>query len=333
MDYWKIQGDNFVDVLLEHYMEMCDYQEGVREHLVKTETLKPLIDILKKENRGFIFIDMQYVRRAVSRAFLFLAEDDILDKIVFFHVDAKSQVRDYLDADLHGKKEKENNSNVFIYFSDEAKEQLQQIDFIKLYQQKRINILRPYMNGQINFLQSSGVYSNMSLDYKRMFENPQDFRFIVGELYYKILELTGHTEIDCLVAASKNAMALTTILSIQLKIPVSYHTNIGQKYVKQKSVDKVKHQRDDIRAKKHFLMIFDVICLGTEARILNAIINILDGELIGAVGLVCVQDPKEIRQYDADSILAKAQCLATTKEMNLGYKIALTRQELEGKVK
>lgn len=328
MDCWKIQENNFVCILFEHYMEMHSLQDGVRGHIVDTENLKRLIADLKKEEKEFIFIDMRYIFKAVSRAFKFMVDDEILEKTVFFNINEESQVKEYLDVDLQGMVEKRSEHSLFIFFSKKAKEQFLQTDLEKLYKQKRINMLRSYMNKQINFLQSSGVYSSMSLDYKKMFENPQDFKFAVGELFYKILEIKNNTEIDCLVAASKNAMVLTTILSSQLNIPVSYHTNIGQKYVKQKSPDKIKHQRDDIRTKKRFLMIFDVICLGTEARILNAIINILDGELIGAVGLVCVQDPDEIRKYDTDSILAKAQCIATTKEMELEYRIALTRKEL-----
>ena len=169
----------------------------------------------------------------------------------------------------------------------------------------------------------------MSLDYKRMFECPQDLQFIVGELYYIICYIKQHEKIDFLVAASKNAISLTAILSHWLGIPAIYHTNIGQKYVKQKFADKVESQTDAVLKEKRYLMVFDVICLGTEARILNGIINVLGGNLIGAVGMVCVQEPDAIRKSDEDSILAKANCLSTAKEMELGYRIALTREELK----
>lgn len=328
MDHWKIRENNCIVVLLEHYMEMHDQNKRKRAPFVTTRILKPIIEDLKEEEEFFVFIDMKYVNEAASRVFSFLKEERILDRIVFFHVPARSRIREILNADLHGKEE-ENKSELLVYFSDEAKRQFQQINIEKLCRQKRISVLSNYVNDKVDFLQSSGVYSNMSLNYKRMFENQQDFKFAVGELYYIIQGIKVGQKIDFLVAASKNAIALTAILSCQLEIPAIYHTNIGQKYVKQGSTDRVENQRENVKKRKRYLMIFDVICLGTEARILNATLNILGGDLIGAAGLVCVQDPKEIRQYDADSILAKVHCLATAKEMGLGYRIALTREELK----
>lgn len=329
MAYWKIKGNNYIMILFEYYMISHSEQRGHDEIFVKSVDLKDIVDDLKRTEENFIFFDMKYVTKAASRAFGFLKEEEILGRIIFFNIQGESEIYDYLDADLHGTIERK-NGHYFVYFSDKAKEQFYMADTESIYQQQRVDILKKYVNNEITFLPSSGVYSNMSLDYKKMFEYPRDFLFIINELYYKIRCIEERQRFDFLVAASKNAIVLTAILSSRLGKPAIYHTNIGQKYVKQKFTDKVENQTDNVQKAKKYLMIFDVICLGTEARILNGIINVFRGNLIGAVGMVCVQNPDTIGLLDNDSILAKARCLATAKQMGLEYRIALTREELEG---
>lgn len=307
---------------------MVCHGKSSNDIFIKSTDLKKIIDDLNKTEEDYIFFDMKCVKKAASRSFAFLKEEEVLDKIVFFHVQKGSEVYDCLNADLPGIAEQEKGF-AFFCFSNKAKEQFHKADIESIYERQKKEILKKYVNKEIAFLPSSGVYSNMSLDYKKLFENSEDFLLIISELYYEIRCIEQRQRFDYLVAASKNAIALTAILGKLLGKPVIYHTNIGQKYVKQKFTDKVENQTDAVQKAKKYLMIFDVICLGTEARILNGIINVLGGHLIGAVGMVCVQNPEEIRMIDKDSILAKARCLATAREMGLEYRIALTKEELE----
>lgn len=325
MDYWKIKGKNYIIILFENYI-LCNHK-GTKSTLplVTSSDLKNVINNSGKTE--YIFLDMKNLERAVSRAFLFLNKYEILEKIIFFNVHEESELYKFLDADLHGKIGNRNGS-CFVYFSDETKKYFLQSEFENICQKQISTILKGYIDTKITFLTSSGVYSNMSLDYKRMFENSKDFQFILSEMYYKIWCI--EKEFDFLVVASKNAIALAAVLGERLGKPVIYYTSIGQKYVRQNSRDKIENQVDAVQQAKKYLMIFDVICLGTEARILNGIINVLGGNLIGAVGMVCVQVPEKIREVDEDSILAKANCLTTARKMGLEYKVALTREELEG---
>lgn len=325
MDYWKIKENNYIIILLEYYI--VEHNNGMEpaDLLVEGGYLRDIIYHLGEEE--YIFLDMKCLEKAVSRVFSFLKEEKILDRIIFFNIQKGNEVYYYLEADLHGNIGSRNKRN-FIYFSDESKEQFLKSDIEGAYQKQRSKILKEYTNTEITFLPSSGVYSNMSLDYKRMFENTKDFQFILSEMYCEMCCMKKN--FDYLVAASKNAIALAAILGKRLGKPVIYFTNIGQKYVRHKSDDKVENHKEVDLKTKQCLMIFDVICLGTEARILNGVINTLGGDLIGAVGMVCVQEPKKIKEIDKDSILAKANCLTTARNMGLMYRIALTRKELEG---
>lgn len=325
MGYWKIEENNYIIILLENYIVSQNKDTEFTEPFIKSGYLRDIIHNLGE--RDYIFFDMKCLERAASRAFAFLKEEKILERMIFFNIHMKNEVYDCLDVDLHGKIEKRKGKH-FIYFSDESKKRFLESDIETALQKQKAKILKEYTNMEITFLSSSGVYSNMSLDYKRMFEKPEDFRFILSEMYYNICCMEQN--FDSLVAASKNAIALAAVLGKRLGKPVIYYTNIGQKYVRQKSDNKIENQRNAVQMTERYLMIFDVICLGTEARILNGIINALGGSLIGAVGMVCVQEPEKLKVEDKDSILTKAHCLTTARKMNLRYRIALIREELEG---
>ena len=325
MDYWKIRENNCTIILLENYIA-CQ-SKGIKstESLFIGGYLKELINNLGETD--YIFFDMKNLEKAASRSFVFLEDQKNLNKMIFFNIHKESEIYKCLDADLKGTFANR-KKQCFVFFLEETKERFLKCNIEKIYQKHNAQILKKYSNREITFLPSSGVYSNMSLDYKKMFEESNDFQFILGEMYYEICCI--EQKFDFLVAASKNAIALAAILGERLGKPVIYYASIGQKYVRHNFQDRIESQVDADQQAKKYLMIFDVICLGTEARILNGVINALGGDLVGAVGMVCVQEPENIRKADEDSILAKANCLTTAKKMNLKYRIALTREELEG---
>lgn len=329
MDDWKVRGKDYIIVLVDHYMDTHLDNNGKRSDLLKSRDLREIMSDLKDFQDTYIFFDMECINRAASRAFAFFKGKAILEKIVFFHVEKKSEVSENLSVDLGGMVEEGRTET--ICFSEQAKNKFQRTNVHAERQRQRILVLNKYVDRRVGFLSSSGIYSNMFLDFKKVFEDSQDFRFVIMELCHLVKQIESEKKIDYLVATSKNSIALTAVLSRRLDKPAIYHTNIGQKYVKQKFADKAESQTDNIQKKKRYLMIFDVICLGTEARILNAIINVCGGNLVGAAGLVCVQDLDMIRSLDEDSVLGKVRCLATAKDMDLGYRIALTREELEAK--
>lgn len=325
MDYWKIRECNYAIILFENYITWRNKGTEFTVPLVESSYLSDIIDNIGETD--YIYFDMKSLERAVSRPFTFLKDKKILNKIIFFNVHKESEIYKSLDTDLKGKFANRKNQ-CFVYFSEETKEIFLSCDIEKIYEKQKTEVLKKYSNLNITFLPSSGVYSNMSLDYKKMFENSKEFQFILGEMYYEICCIGQR--FDSLVAASKNAIALAAILGERLGKPVIYYASIGQKYVTQNFRDEIDNHVDEVKRAKKYLMIFDVICLGTEARILNGVINALGGNLIGAVGMVCVQEPENIRIEHEDSILAKANCLTTARKMNLKYRIALTREELEG---
>ena len=82
MDYGKIKGKNYFIILFEYYM-VC-HGKSSNDIFIKSTDLKKIIDDLNKTEEDYIFFDMKCVKKAASRSFAFLKEEEVLDKIVFF---------------------------------------------------------------------------------------------------------------------------------------------------------------------------------------------------------------------------------------------------------
>lgn len=330
MDHWKIEGDNYIIILLEHYLDYVESNEISCVSNFDFISMEHLVDYMISTNKSCFFLDMKYVRNAGDRVFAHLKDKEILKSLVFFNLQfAKKEVVQKLQEDLKEELEEDKNHHL-IYFSEEVRKRYFDINFQTIYMMQKKEILLKYVTREITFLQSSGVYSNMSLDYKEMLEFSSDLHFLIGELSYFLYQIMDKKKIHSLVAASKNGIVLASIIGQKVGLPVIYHSNIGQKYVRKVLKGKTSKKTNLIEEENNYVLIYDVVCLGTEIRILNGIINAFGGNLVGGIGMVCVQESDKYRQKNKDSVLAKVQCFATAKELGLNYRIALTSEELKG---
>lgn len=330
MDHWKIEGDNYIIILLEHYLDYVESKEISCVLNFDFVSMEHLVGYMCSVAKSYFFLDMKYVRNAGDRVFAYLKGNEILKRLAFFNLQfAKEDVVQKLQEDLKEELEEDKNLHL-IYFSEEVRKRYIDINFQNIYLKQKKDILLKYVTKEITFLQSSGVYSNMSLDYKEMLEFSSDLHFLIGELCYFLYQIMDRKKIHSLVAASKNGIVLASIIGKRVGLPVIYHSNIGQKYVRKVLNGKTSKKINLIEEKYNYVLIYDVVCLGTEIRILNGIINAFGGNLVGGIGMVCVQESDNYRQENKDSVLEKVQCFATAKELGLNYRIAMTSKELEG---
>lgn len=330
MDHWKIEGDNYIIILLEHYLDCVESKEISCVLNLDFISMEHLVGYMCSAAKSYFFLDMKYIRNAGDRVFAYLKGNEILKRLAFYNLQfAKKEVVQKLQEDLKEELTEDKNNHL-IYFSEEIREMYLDIDFQNIFLKQKKEILLKYVTREITFLQSSGVYSNMSLDYKEMLEFSSDLHFLIGELCYFLYQIMNRKKIHSLVAASKNGIVLASIIGQRVGLPVIYHSNIGQKYVRKVLKEKSSKKTNLIEEKNNYVLIYDVVCLGTEIRILNGIINALGGNLVGGIGIVCVQESDINRQKNKDSVLAKVQCFATAKELGLNYRIAMTPDELEG---
>lgn len=266
--------------------------------------------ILKSKNDGY-FLDFNYIK-ADDGAGTFSELNKLLKKnlnIIIFNVfsDLQSKiveteclgnsilVADGLITNNCGKKYYES-------LLDKYQNDMNMI-FDKLNSLRKSLIISFYKeqikkDDKVNFikLRSSNIYSNIYLDLKKMFNDYQKYSLIVYELCSIIDKnfLTQNVQklkIDGLICSSNNGLALATIIGQLLEIDVEYLINVGPD-LSIKDRDYI----DRIKKGKNYIYIYDFMCLGTEYKITEFILNFKKANLISSVGIAVYVEPNRFEE-------------------------------------
>ena len=81
-----------------------------------------------------------------------------------------------------------------------------------------------------------------------------------------------------------------------------------------------------IRKDKKYAYIFDFMCIGTEAKLLNALLSFGGGNLVCGFGVANYIDLKQEHRF---GVLNKVKCLVDVQAENIGYRIAGSRDEIK----
>lgn len=169
-------------------------------------------------------------------------------------------------------------------------------------------------------LESSGIYSSCYVNIKELFTKPDDYNFIIFQMVGKIAE--GGEKIDALVSTSRNGAVLANILGWLLDKKVVHCTSLGPKYaIETDTIMK------EIRKGKKYLYVFDFICLGTEIKVLNALLGVRDAELVGGIG-IANYIPLDSK-YAQGNVLGRMTSLVSIMEYKIPYVVAGTLEDLE----
>lgn len=161
-------------------------------------------------------------------------------------------------------------------------------------------------------LDSSGLYSNMYVNVKRLFLYPEKYYAIVFGLAKKIVE--SEIEYDGFVSSSKNGALLANMLGMMLDKKVIHILGLGPKY----SMN-VGNLQKEIKKMKNYIYVFDFRCTGTEMKILSALINANDAYIHGAAGIAV---------YKTESADSNLIYLVDVKKEGIPYKIAGEEEDI-----
>lgn len=176
------------------------------------------------------------------------------------------------------------------------------------------SVLREDQIDGIKPLDSSGVYSNMYVDTARLFFDAERYRFIIYRIINKIIEKDNIERIDAFVSASRIGANLANVIGWLMGKKVIFCNNIGPKY----SLT-LQYLLEDIRPKKKYTYIFDVMCLGTEAKLLNTILTVKGAVLRSAYG---------IASYNEDNFIRNLETLVNLKDKEINYRISGDKENL-----
>lgn len=166
-------------------------------------------------------------------------------------------------------------------------------------------------------LASSSVYVSHYVDIKRLFMKPDTLAIMIYYLSRYIVN--AEEEFEALVATSKNGAVLAGLLGRMTGRKVVCCVNIGPQYALPVSAV------ERIQQGKRYLYIYDFICLGTEAKLLHALLASRGALLAGGVGVASYipLDNPELKQKH--SPLAKIDSMVNLISAGIPYQTYLQK--------
>lgn len=293
---------------------------SVQRILTEKEISNLQIYLSQEDKEILQVIDMKNIMTYAEREFLKFR--GILDKPVAV-INLNGTLGSGLEEDLGEGVIREGNN---IYFNENALIKYKQKEELirQSYAKENARIIRwmtEYIKNEeeVKPLDSSNIYCNMYVNAKHLFLQPIKYNFLIYQLIEMLEPWRG--EIDALVCASRNGANIANILGWLLKLKVVYCMNVGPRFaVVTDSLEK------EIRKNKKYIYIFDFICLGTEAKVLNALLGIKGAELVGGYGIANYISLDS--EFTKNNVLGKMHSLVDLQKEKIPYKIAGTKEEI-----
>lgn len=163
-------------------------------------------------------------------------------------------------------------------------------------------------------LESSGMYSNMYINVKRLFEEPKKYYAMVYGMAKKLKN--SEIEFDGFISSSKNGAILANFLGMMFDKKVIHIFGVGPKYSMQ-----IGNLQRDIKKRKNYIYVYDFVCTGTEMKILSALVNAHEAYINGSIGIATYKTE--------DELLSKNMMyLVDIKKEGIPYKIAGEREDI-----
>lgn len=268
-----------------------------------------------------ICLDMRHISSYVSRGFQVIRERGL--PVIFANVSRKAEnLRNRLNQDIPDLVTYESCAEVLCTTAPGVEPIANVPDFQgrvrQLYRDKLCDLLRSTLkeNGEDakTLLESSGVYVNHYIAMKNLFRDMKDAMFVVYQMAEAVCSGCPDWRGKTLVCCSKTGAALTSLLSMILGLKVVYCVNIGPKF----ALD-IEHLKQEIRLGEKYIYAFDFLCMGTEVKILHALLSVLGGNLVYGIGVanyLNVSAPEF-----QDSVFAKLHTLVDVREAVADYQI------------
>lgn len=322
---FTIIDKNFEYIPIQYNIAWTDEQKNYYDVVVKQEFIEVLEEYCSDCRIIYIwdFYNMTFV---VDRGFQRIFKEIIERKcnIILANVVTGSALSNIMQDDFkqyEGKKLFQQGLNETFFIGQGGLGDFSR-DIVKNIHSNYLNklITGKCQNLGNQYLVSSGVYSNMQIELKNLFVEVSDFRYIVYLLWKNVC----NDQFDAIIATSKNGVAFASILGEIIGRQVLYY-NIGQMF------EETYNSSPVVDKGKRYLHIYDMICLGSEAKVLYALISAQGGYLYKSMGIVCLPDLKIISQKNRYSSLNHVECLLGQQDLDVDYKIYLKNPEENNK--
>lgn len=316
---FTLLDENFEYVPVQYNLSWKNQKVKQNSFVVTQEFVKKLVNFcMHSEGRVFIwdFHNLSYINdRGLSDSFITLVQHHC--KVILANVEKNSALEKAVLTGIcltKGKKilasDKHNchyiiGDDNYNGFTDLTIERIHKNYFSLLIEKSCIET-------EFQYLVSSGVYSNMQINLKKIFGDTTNFPYVIYLLWKQIYR----DDIDGIIATSKNGVAFASILGEVLGYPVLYF-NIGQMF------EETYNCSPEIKENGKYIHIYDMICVGSEAKVLNALVNAQGGRIIKSVGCVCLPDLEIVKMKNRYSSMNRVWSIIGQNDLKNRYEISL----------
>lgn len=185
-------------------------------------------------------------------------------------------------------------------------------------------IIKKYIEPHNKPHTSSFVYLTSFVDMKRFMSYEKEF--LLYSLYRLALKIRKRWTLDLkkdpiLICQSMNSSYIVSILSTLLKLDILIFDKIGP-------VNKLYNRLDNnISSKRKYIIVSDLVCLGTEIKITKNLIQFIGGKCLGNVSLIKTET---LKKSDIKNENATIAVFSIRKENNkeLNYNITTNLEPL-----
>ncbi len=268
-----------------------------------------------------IIIDMEFVDYYAARAFSNFKSLIESGNIVIININDQTELIKLFSSDLSSDKISIDNNMIFYYLNN--KEVLENIeeDYKLIVKNVITEIVNYCTETKDQFLNSSSIWCNKYINLKKIFLNVDYTLIIVHQMSKHIINENDFSNYDALICTSKTGAAFANLLGHALSKKVVYCISIGPVFAVENNIF-----FDELLENKRYLYICDFICLGTEIKIINAIISRKKSVLVGGLGIASYIDLKQPELNN--SILNRVYSLINVDNRSFNYKISNSLENL-----
>ncbi len=320
------------EVISSNYLN--DDNQGIYISSLQFETINRLFNFLKKASDQFnnIVLDFNYIQNVQSNIIDKIIEiRDLGYKLILINISEKLIKPLALNTIENSKNilNAKGDYNIFYFFSDKESD-LYQIDiesgnvFYYEFKKRLIKYIDEYQKPHA----SSFVYLHSFIDLKKFisFETP----FIYYALYRLAIKIKENWESNLkdkpiLVGQSLTSTFIVSVLSKLLKLDILVFDKIGPINKLYNKLEKHNYEN------KKYIVVSDLVCLGTEVKITKNLIEFSGGKYLGNVSLAKIETLTR-EDLDLDSIDRTISVFSITDKNNveLNYYIYTNLKKLNG---
>lgn len=319
----KIETKDFIyfnlhaeEVITSNFIE--DDNSGIFSDRLQIVTIQRVFDHLKKKsstkNIVFDFNHLKACQPNLNREIINIKNDG--NKILFLNL--KKELCDELSLTAINNDKNILHGDIYskYYFFEGNDDPFLQIDlnvselFKDMFKQKLKSFIEPHSKPHT----SSFVYLKSYVNMKKFLSYEKEF--VLFALYRLALKIQNEWKVEIdkapiLICQSMNSAYIVSILSNLLKLDILILDKIGP-------VNKLyNHFNKNISEKRKYIVVSDLVCLGTEVKIVKNLIQFIGGKYLGNVSIIKTETLRKDDINKAEATIAVFSIKRTNnKELN-----------------